>query len=102
MYIDQRRGAPHVVCWLKSFVSALKQVFLYFSITHRKKEKRKESTKITQKNMLKNGVHQRIGVTKKTHIPSYGPVNKKQGSVSTVSLLLKNMRQMYSLFNTTI
>ena len=30
VYFDQQMGALHAVCWLKSFVSALKQVFLYF------------------------------------------------------------------------
>ena len=65
VFFDQQMGAPHAI--LKSFISGLKQVFLYFSITNRKKEKkeRKESTKIMQKNMHKKGVYHRIGVNLK-------------------------------------
>ena len=66
MCFDQPTGVPHAVRWLKSFVSTSKQVFLYFSVINGKKEeKRKESTKITQKNMHKKGVYQGITVTLK-------------------------------------
>ena len=44
VYFDQQTGVLHIVCWLKSFYLALKQVFPSFSVTNRKKkEKRKES-----------------------------------------------------------
>ena len=47
VHFDQQTGAPHAICW--SFVSALKQVFLSFSITNgKKKEKRKEIANLTQ------------------------------------------------------
>ena len=42
MYFDQPTGAPHAVLWSKSFVFALKQVFSYFSVTNRKKERKKK------------------------------------------------------------
>ena len=43
VYYDHQTGAPHAVWWSKSFIFALKQVFLYFSVTNeKKKEKRKE------------------------------------------------------------
>ena len=38
-------GAPHVICWSKSFVSALKQVFP----SKTKKEQRMESEKNNKK-----------------------------------------------------
>ena len=54
VYFDQQMGAPHAVCWSKSFDSALKQVFCLFpSLMEKKKEKRKESAKITQKTCIK-------------------------------------------------
>ena len=37
VYFYQQTGAPHAVCWLKSFVFELKQVFSYFSVTNGKK-----------------------------------------------------------------
>ena len=51
VYFDQRTGAPHAVHWLKSFVSALKKVFLPFSVTNRRKRKKgkpKNKVKIRQ------------------------------------------------------
>ena len=45
VYFDQRMGVPHAVSCLKSFVSALKQEEI----------KRKESARITRKNMHKRG-----------------------------------------------
>ena len=42
VYFDQQMGASHVDHCPKSFVTALEQVFASFSITNRKKEKRKE------------------------------------------------------------
>ena len=51
VYFDQQTGAPHVILWSKSFVSALKQAFPSLFITNgKKKEKRQESTK-SKKNM---------------------------------------------------
>ena len=38
-YFDQQTGARYVVCWSKSFVSALKQVFPSFYITNGKRQK---------------------------------------------------------------
>ena len=34
VYFDQQTGALHAIGWSKSFFSALKQVFLSFSITN--------------------------------------------------------------------
>ena len=44
VYFDQQMGPPHTIRWSKSFVSMVKQVFWYFSVTNGRK--RKESTKI--------------------------------------------------------
>ena len=50
MYVDQPMGALQAIHWSKSFVSAVKQFFSSFSVTNgKKKEKRIESAKITQK-----------------------------------------------------
>ena len=38
VYFDQQMGAPHAVCWSKSFVSALKQAFWY-SLSQMEKKK---------------------------------------------------------------
>ena len=60
VYFDQRSGAPHAVCWSKSFVSTLKQVFIYFPIT-----KKRKAQKITRKT-CKKGVYQGSGATLKS------------------------------------
>ena len=60
VYFDQRKGA----CWLKSIVFALKQVFSPFSVTNKKREKRKGKHKKQQKGAQK-GVYQHLGVTPK-------------------------------------
>ena len=41
VYFDQQTGAPHPVRWSKSFASALKQVLLSFSVTNKRKKKKK-------------------------------------------------------------
>ena len=38
VHFDQQTGAPHAVCWSKSFVLALKQVFPFFLTQTGKKE----------------------------------------------------------------
>ena len=45
VYFNQWMGAPHTVHWLKSFVSALKQVFSFFSVTNGKEERKKRKAK---------------------------------------------------------
>ena len=47
VYFHQRMGALHAVCCLKSFVYALKQGFLSFSVTNGKKELKIEIDPIT-------------------------------------------------------
>ena len=56
VYFDHPTGAPQAVCWSKSFVSTLKQVFSSFSITNRKKERKKK---------FSPGVNQLLRVTPK-------------------------------------
>ena len=44
MYFNQQMGALHTLCWSKSFVSALKQVFPFFpSQTEKRKKKERRS-----------------------------------------------------------
>ena len=45
MYFDQQISAPHTVCWSKSSISAIKQVFQIFSFTNRKKEVKAQKIK---------------------------------------------------------
>ena len=47
VYYEQQTGAPHTVRWSKLKFLAIKQVFLSFSVTNRKKEKKPQ--KITRK-----------------------------------------------------
>ena len=53
VYFDLQMGAPHAVCWSKSFVFAFKQVFLYFSVTNGKKKGKPHKSK--QKHEIKGG-----------------------------------------------
>ena len=57
MYFDQRTGAPHAVCWSKSFFDAKTT----FSVNFYHKMFRKPQ-KVTIKH-VKKGVYQRLGVT---------------------------------------
>ena len=58
VYFDQQMGAPHAVCWSKSFDSALKQVFCLFpSLMEKKERKKKRKCKNNTKNM-----HKRVNV----------------------------------------
>ena len=50
VYFDQRTGAPHAVCWSKSYILALKQVFHFFLSQWKKRKKiERKAQKITRK-----------------------------------------------------
>ena len=74
VYFYLGTSAPHTVCWSKYYVSALKQVFLYFpSLTERKRKKKGKHKNNTEKHALK-GVYQCLDVTLKC--TRFGPDHK--------------------------
>ena len=76
VYLNQRTGAPHAVWWSKSFVFALKQSFLYFSITNGKKKGKQH--KNTQKHAIKGG------------LPAFRCFDKQTACKTTVNRLFQN------------